>query len=99
MTIQENVAQNPSSTEAEQQEKLNLIRQTFINEAFQHYMTLVTYLKSLPIPQQIFGFQKSLSYIDDGMLWVKEVLNACPIILPSSAPEPTSIAEIEKVIS
>lgn len=91
MSTQENLV-----SEEDQQAQLNVIRQSLLNSAFQHFNQLIGFLKSLPIPQQIIGIQKGYSYFDDGMVWIKEVLNNCPIVLPQPKNNETELKIVEE---
>ena len=87
-----NITEN-SPSEDQQREALRVIRESLINTAFQHYNTLINYLKSLPIPQQIPELQKAYSYLADGIVWTKEVLTYGPIILPTPKKEEITVGE------
>jgi hypothetical protein len=72
-----------------EQDQLNAIRQSLINTLMGHYTNLTSFIKNLPIHQQLPGLLKGLSYIDDGLLWAKEVLLAAPLIFPEKKEENT----------
>jgi hypothetical protein len=69
-------------SEAKEKEHLETIRNIFLNTTFQHYQTLISYLKSLPIPQQIPLLHKAYLDFDTAIILFKEILTTCPIILP-----------------
>jgi len=75
----------PQLTEEEAQQ-VTMMRQSLLTSVFQQYNQLTKMIRSLPIPAEIPGIFKGLSYLEDGMLWIKEVLIACPIQIPA-APE------------
>ncbi len=76
----------PEVSKEEHLQVVQALRQTLTNTAFQHYHALIQYLKSLPIPQAIPGMQHAYLSIDTGMLWIKDLLLTCPIILPPKEP-------------
>lgn len=61
-------------------QKLQLVRNELLEEAFTKYHDLTAFLKKLPIPQQTTTMQHALLSIDTGMLWVKELINASPLV-------------------
>lgn len=65
-------------------QQVAMIRQSLLNSLFQQYDTLTKMIRSLPIPTEMPGIFKGLSYLEDGMLWIKEVLIACPLQLTAS---------------
>jgi len=74
-------------TEAEnleqQNQTLQVIRQSLINNIFQQYHEFLKFLKALPIHHQLPAVQHAFIELDTGMLWLKEVLSVSPIILPT----------------
>ncbi len=72
-----------------------LIRQSLINSVFQKYNEIRQLASNLPFDPQIVGLGKGLSYIDDGVLWIKEVIMSAPLQLGSRVPEtqPEPVAE------
>ena|SRR6476646_8852085 len=76
----------PEKTPEETQHatQLIMVRQSLLASLFQQYNTLTQMIRTLPIPAEIPGIFKGLSYLEDGMLWIKEVLLVCPIEIPVS---------------
>src|SRR6476661_2348802 len=76
----------PEKTPEETQHatQLIMVRQSLLASLFQQYNTLTQMIRTLPIPAEIPGIFKGLSYLEDGMLWIKEVLIACPIEFAAS---------------
>jgi hypothetical protein len=69
-----------------QQEQM--IRNSLWNSVFADYSKLIQTIKTLPYDQNIPGFQKSLSFIDDGIVWAKEVIMSSPVLLKSQEQQP-----------
>jgi len=69
------------------QEQEVLIRQSLINSVFAKYLELRDVITKLPYDPQNIGLGKGLSYLDDGLLWIKEVVMSAPLILGTQAPK------------
>lgn len=68
-------------------EQMNTIRQSLLNTVFADYNKLIATLKSMPINKESPLLFKSLSYIDDGILWAKEMILTMEILLGETPPE------------
>lgn len=90
-----------SPEQAEQINALNAVRQSLLNTAFQHYHTLMNFLKSLPIghAKASPGWNYAMLQIDSGMLFIKEILPNSPIIFPETpAQNDEPIKEVQQEI-
>jgi hypothetical protein len=77
---------------SQNQEKL--IRESLSNSVFVKYTDLQNTLKSLPFDPMTPGLFKAISYIDDGIVWAKEVIFNSPLVLGEAKAEevPTPLA-------
>lgn len=58
----------------QQSPQMQMIRTSLLNSVFAKYNELRTTISALPIDQQTIGILKGLSYLDDGIVWLKEVI-------------------------
>jgi len=69
------------------QEQETLIRQSLLNTIFTKYNDLVKALKDMPFDPTTNGLLKSISFIDDGIVWAKEIIMTAPLVLGSQNKE------------
>lgn len=81
-----------NTPEQNEQEQIRLaqiqqVRNALVQNIFQQYYQFINALKILPVQQQLPGMLRAYGHIDDGMLWVKEIINTAPLVFaPPSAP-------------
>lgn len=74
------------------QESMQLVRNSLLNTVFEPFLLLRNTIAKLPVDQNTMGVQKSLSYLDDGIIWIKEVILNSPLIIT----EPKKTGECEE---
>jgi hypothetical protein len=79
----------------QQEEKLLAVRHALINNAYQLYLPLQDFIKSLPIPQHCAGIAYAHQFLESGMLWVEKMLLQSPLILNQN--QTASVPKIETV--
>ncbi len=94
MTTENAEVEQVNVVEQNQQEQMRLaqiqqLRNGLIQNIFQQYYQFINALRILPVQQQLPGMLRAYGHIDDGMLWVKEIINTAPLIFapPSAAAE------------
>lgn len=63
------------------QDQENLIRHSLWNSVHVEYNNLIQTIKNLPYDKNNHALLKSLNYIDDGIIWIKEVIFTASLIL------------------
>jgi len=76
-------------------EQTALIRQSLVNSVFAKYKELRGIITTLPYDQANPGLLRGAGYLDDAILWIKEVVMAAPLILQSQVitPPPAPASE------
>lgn len=97
MTTENTEASQVNTPEQNQQEQIRLaqiqhVRNALVQNIFGQYYQFINALKLLPVQQQLPGMLRAYGHIDDGMLWIKEIVNTAPLVF---AP-PTSVPVEEK---
>ena len=81
---------------SDQQE--SLIRNSLWNTVFADYNKLIHTIKTLPYDLTNPNIHKACSYIDDGVVWAKEVVMNSPLIL-NNAPAPAETEPTEECVA
>ena len=77
------------------QEQNNLIRQSLLNSVFTLYTELTKTIKTLPFDPNTPGLLKVVSFIDDGIVWAKEVILNSPLVMKTETVKPIeSVPEV-----
>jgi len=77
-------------------EQSALVRQSLLNTVFEAYANLGKILKTLPFDPNTTGLHRALLYIDDGIVWAKEVILNAPLV--EKIPEPKCDDGLEETI-
>jgi hypothetical protein len=88
---EENTAKQQASQEVPQ-EQLNLIREHFHKNVHAKYIELVNLIQTLPLRSN--GFEAGPTFLNTGMLWVKEQIMYAPFIQPNA---PTSLPPVTPI--
>lgn len=65
----------------QQNPQMQMVRTSLLNSVFVKYNELRNVVSTLPIDPQTHGILKGLSYLDDGLVWLKESILNAPIEL------------------
>jgi hypothetical protein len=65
----------------QQSPQIQLVRSSLLNAVFAKFNELRNTVATLPIDPSTHGILKGLSYLDDGILWLKEAILNAPIEL------------------
>lgn len=68
------------------EQQVLMIRNALLEKAFKYYHQLIEFLKNLPLDQK--NLQHGFFHLDDGMLWMKQMMESMPINLGSDVAPP-----------